>query len=49
MKEEKEDYKYSAINIDKISSSINRLESYKDILLSICLFVILSLFFKKYY
>ena len=45
MKKEKGDYEYSAINIDKVSSSINRLEFYKDMLLSICLFVILSLFF----
>ena len=42
-------YKDGTINIDKVSSPINRLESYKGILLTTYLFVILNLLFIKYY
>ena len=42
-------YKGGAINIDEVSSPINRLESYKGMLLTTYLFVILDLLFIKYY
>ena len=48
-KEEEEDYEDGAMNIDEVSSPINRLESYKGMLLTTYLFVILDLLFIKYY
>ena len=47
--EEEEDYEDGAMNIDEVSSPINRLESYKGMLLTTYLFVILNLLFIKYY
>ena len=47
--EEKGDYEDGAINIDEVSSPINRLESYKGMLLTTYLFVNLNLLFIKYY
>ena len=48
-KEEKEDYKDSAMNINEVLSPMNRLKSYKGMLSTTYLFVILNLLFIRYY